>query len=188
MSYKVYVGSSININRRKLEHFLRLDKGVDGNEYLQRAWKKYGRENFEFVVLEKCSAENRLEREQHWIDRFKATKEQWGYNLIPTRRSQLYGAAISKHQKLGWAKHSKEERRKLNLHLSDPVLRKRALEKSNEVKKLEPWRANMEKAAWSKLRAKWQDPIQRQKILEAQQAGRERARLKRQNAQVVVNQ
>jgi group I intron endonuclease len=179
---KVYVGSSINIRRRKSEHILRLNKGCEGNEYFQRAWNKYGPSRFEFSLLEACSKSSRLIREQFWIDKLKATDESFGYNLVPTRASQLYGAALSKHQKKGWAKYTKEERKLLNLHLNDPVLKTQALAKSNEVKKLQPWRDAMERNAWSKLRDKWQDPVLREKIILSQRAGRFRKKRRQQRA------
>ena len=69
---KVYVGSSINIRRRKAEHILRLNKGVENSEYFQRAWDKYGPEAFTFEVVEICSNDDRLIREQCWIDKLKA--------------------------------------------------------------------------------------------------------------------
>jgi group I intron endonuclease len=181
---KVYVGSSISIKRRQLEHIARLKNQTEGNEYFQRAWNKYGPESFVFSILERCAVENRLEREQFWIDKLNSTNEKFGYNLIPTRKSQLYGSALSKHQKAGWAKLSKEERRQLNLHLNEPSAKKIALERSNEVKKLKPWRDSMEKAAWSKLRSRWQDPLQREKMIAAQNEGRRLAKLRRLNGPV----
>jgi group I intron endonuclease len=176
---KVYVGSSISIKRRKLEHVLRLGKGDDGNEYFQRAWKKYGAKNFEFEVLEICEADERLELEQRWIEKLKATDEKFGYNLIPTRKSQLYGAALSKHQKRGWAKYTKKQRRQMNLHLNNPEAKKKALDRSNEVKQLQPWRDAME-PTWNRLALKWQDPVWAAAVIAAQHAGRLRAKKRKQ--------
>ena len=176
---KQYVGSSINVRRRKSEHLLRLRKGEEGNEYLQRAWNKHGPEMFSFFLLERCEIEERLEREQYWIDKLKTTDEQYGYNLIPTRKSQLYGEALSIHQKRGWAKHSPEERKKLNLHLNKPEAKMIALALSNEAKKLPAWRNNMRKNAWDKLQRRWDDPIEAAKIIAAQNAGKARARARK---------
>ena len=176
---KVYVGSSINIRRRKAEHILRLNKGVENSEYFQRAWDKYGQGNFEFSILEMCLIGVLLIREDHWIKKLKALNEKFGYNLIPTRKSQLYGAALSKHQKRGWAKYTPEERKKLNLHLNKPAAKAIALAKSNEVKKLQPWRDTMERVAWSKLRKRWNDPVWRKMIIAKQNEGRRLAKLRR---------
>lgn len=181
---KVYVGSTRCVRRRKAEHILRLNKGAGGSDYLQRAWNKYGAKKFTFEILERCSAEDLLKREQYWIDRLKATDERYGYNLIPTRESQLYGAALSKHQKKGWAKYSADERKQLNLHLNKPEAKLIALAKSNEVKKLQPWRDAMA-PTWSKLQKKWEDPIQAAKIVAAQNEGRKRAKRRRQRPKLI---
>lgn len=175
---KVYIGSAINLWRRKLEHIARLTKHTENSEHFQRAWDKYSAENFEFSIIERCSAEQRLEREQYWIDRFDATDERFGYNLIPTRKSQLYGKALSKYQKAGWAKYTAEERKKLNLHLNEPAAKAIALAKSNEVKKLQSWRDSMS-PVWSRLQSRWDNPIEAAKMRAAQNEGRKRAKLRR---------
>jgi hypothetical protein len=64
-----YVGSSINISRRKTEHFNLLRKGVHHSQYLQNAWNKYGESMFIFSSLEFVEDISILiEREQWWID------------------------------------------------------------------------------------------------------------------------
>ena len=63
-----YVGSSVNMARRWKEHRLRLDSGKHGNLHLQRAWKKYGSEKFEFSVLVGCHADSVLLYEQMYLD------------------------------------------------------------------------------------------------------------------------
>ena len=172
---KVLIGSSIDLQRRKLEYYSRAARGEIGNTYFQRAWDKYGAEKFMFDILEFCEADVRLEHEQSWIDKYQATDERFGYNLIPTRKSQLYGPALSKHQKRGWAKYTPEQRRQLNLHLNNPITKQAALAKSNEVKKLQPWRDAMA-PTWNRLLSKWSDPVWRAKVIAAQNAGKARAR------------
>jgi group I intron endonuclease len=51
---KVYVGQSINIMDRFVRHRYHLNKGIHKNVHLQRAWRKYGKENFEFSIIEEC--------------------------------------------------------------------------------------------------------------------------------------
>ena len=57
---KVYVGSSIDLDKRKGDHFKGFVKGEAINQHLKYAVLKYGIENFEFVILEYC--EDLLER------------------------------------------------------------------------------------------------------------------------------
>ena len=45
-SGNVYIGSSVNVNKRTQEHFRLLRKGEHPNSHLQRAWNKYGEQAF----------------------------------------------------------------------------------------------------------------------------------------------
>lgn len=49
---KCYVGSTIHLNRRRLEHFSALANCKHVNAHLQNAYNKYGREVFDFEILE----------------------------------------------------------------------------------------------------------------------------------------
>lgn len=48
---KFYVGHSIDISKRFLAHKSYLNRGLHHSTYLQRAWDKYGAENFEFGII-----------------------------------------------------------------------------------------------------------------------------------------
>lgn len=70
---KCYVGSTIHLDQRRKQHFSRLAHNKHVNKHLQNAYNKYGREAFEFEVLEIIDIddsikENLLTREQFWID------------------------------------------------------------------------------------------------------------------------
>jgi group I intron endonuclease len=47
---KQYIGCSSNFDKRKKEHLYKLHKQKHENIYLQRAWDKYGENNFTFEV------------------------------------------------------------------------------------------------------------------------------------------
>ncbi len=51
---KIYIGQSSNILKRKKEHFRTLKNGYHKNTHLQRAYNKYGKNNFIFKVLIYC--------------------------------------------------------------------------------------------------------------------------------------
>ena len=78
---KWYIGQSVNIERRKPSHFARLKSGNHRNPYLQRAYLKHGRDNFEFQVIEIVSEDTLDMRECFWIEFYKSTHPQYGYNL-----------------------------------------------------------------------------------------------------------
>ena len=47
-----YIGSSVNLTRRKSRHFSELRNNRHNNKHLQAAWKKYGESAFTFTVVE----------------------------------------------------------------------------------------------------------------------------------------
>ena len=68
LNNKLYIGSAINFEKRKREHYSNLRNNKHHSKYLQRSFNKYGENNFEFIVLECCRPENLLIREQWYID------------------------------------------------------------------------------------------------------------------------
>lgn len=75
---KPYIGSSNNIERRWRQHISLLNNNKHHSIKLQRAWNKYGQDNFEFEIIEECDVEKLLYLEQFYIDKYKAYFE--GYN------------------------------------------------------------------------------------------------------------
>ena len=82
---KIYVGSSVNLNRRKAKHFDFLQKNKHTNSKIQNSYNKHSAENFVFEIIEYVGDLTKLiEREQHYIDTLKP----W-YNLSPTAGNNL---------------------------------------------------------------------------------------------------
>lgn len=71
VNQKIYIGSALNYKRRKYNHTYLLRKGSHPNTILQNSYNKYGEENFLFEIVEECTKENLLVREQHYIDTLK---------------------------------------------------------------------------------------------------------------------
>lgn len=65
---KIYIGSAINLKRRKGQHFHKLIKNKHCNKYLQFSFNKNGKDNFLFEIIEYTKKENLIEREQYYID------------------------------------------------------------------------------------------------------------------------
>ena len=86
---KRYVGSAKTMRLRVGGHrrLLRINKHA--NVHLQRAWNKYGEENFAIFCLERCPPEDCVGREQHFIDLYKSANRVYGYNISPTAGSAL---------------------------------------------------------------------------------------------------
>lgn len=70
LNNKKYVGSSSNIRKRYRQHYNELSKNNHVNTHLQRAFNKYGKDVFEFWILEQCEdiRDTLLTIEQKWID------------------------------------------------------------------------------------------------------------------------
>lgn len=79
---KVYIGSTINSERRKLEHFSQLDRGIHTNTYLQNSYNKHGKGVFVFDIIESELKDSELlTKEQHYMNLFNASNENFGYNI-----------------------------------------------------------------------------------------------------------
>lgn len=81
---KSYIGSTNNILTRKRKHFKALKDGIHHNEILQRAYNKYGIENFEFVILKEFENISRDELyliENEYVQNYESSKLKNGYNI-----------------------------------------------------------------------------------------------------------
>lgn len=65
---KCYVGSSKNIKNRLTNHKTQLLHQKHDNSYLQNAVNKHGLHSFICFVLEYCSLEDLISKEQYWIN------------------------------------------------------------------------------------------------------------------------
>jgi group I intron endonuclease len=99
---KAYVGSSKHINERFGQHKHDLRKNVHPNKKLQHAYNKYGLNEFEFGVLENCSEDQLLQREQFYIDSLLGDAfRDVGFNLAPIAGRMKGIIAWNKGLKLG---------------------------------------------------------------------------------------
>lgn len=79
---KVYIGQSKNLGQRYASHIRRIKTKTHYNEILQRAFEKYGIDNFEYSILEEVLEDNILnEREKYWIDFYGGINCESVYNL-----------------------------------------------------------------------------------------------------------
>lgn len=62
-----YIGSSINIYYRLKRHISDLLRNKHANKYMQNAFNKYGKDSFNFEVIEECSRVVLIKTEAHYI-------------------------------------------------------------------------------------------------------------------------
>lgn len=106
---KFYIGSSLEIKQRWQRHLKDLENNKHHSIILQRAWNKYGKENFIFEILEECSIENLLILEQEYLDNYLPV-----YNICPNAGNS-YGRKDSIETKM------KKRKIALELGLKPPV-------------------------------------------------------------------
>ena len=69
---KIYIGKTgMNFGDRWDSHRSLLNSGKHDNPHLQRAWDKYGQNNFEFIVIEDCNVDDLSDREKYYIKLYK---------------------------------------------------------------------------------------------------------------------
>lgn len=129
---RIYIGSSIDIDKRVKRHKLDLDRDRHHSRYLQRFVNKYGIENLIFKIKEICDKDLLLIREQYYIDTLKPE-----FNINPLAHSCL------------GAKRSQEFKDKTSILTKGEANPTFGLERTQE------WRDNISKAnkgqiAWNK--------------------------------------
>jgi group I intron endonuclease len=139
-SGNIYIGSSIDLTRRFLKYYNVNTLIKNTNMIINVALIKYGYSSFELVILEYCTAENVISREQYYIDLLKPE-----YNILKKayswkghHHSMETIAKFSGESNHFFGKTHKEEARKkmweakLNRTLSDEVKEKISRGKSGK--------------------------------------------------------
>src|SRR5258705_9148264 len=65
---KFYVGSARNVYRRIHGHLTQLNKNTHHSPHFQRAYNRYGIENFRSEILEVCDISSLIQIEQKYLD------------------------------------------------------------------------------------------------------------------------
>ena len=131
---KIYIGQTVDYEKRKASHIRALNAGYHRNRYLQSSWCKYGAEKFCFSFIQSCDTQSLNELEKAYIANYNSLAPN-GYNLTPG------GEGV---RGLKW---SEESRKKLSLSRSGKSIGPHTKERSDETR---------EKMSAS-MKARWQD-------------------------------
>lgn len=185
-----YVGQAMNTRKRWANHRRALSRGLHGNSHLQRAWNKYGPDNFIFQVEIDCSQapkeKLRILLNQKEIEILKNFKDRC-YNLMEAGINGLeasletleklsvsskkrwknpeFRKKISDSQKAAWGEPGRKEERIAQYRESfkKPEYKKRRKEISEEF-----WAVGgcLRETQSAKRKANWQDPeyVAKQKL------------------------
>lgn len=143
-----YVGSSVNIERRIKVHFKGLQNKDHQNRFLQRAYNKYGRDYFRVEILEECSKEILLEREQFYMDqehKYNLSKKAAAGGIKWTIERKLkHSEKLKGNKRLLGYKHSEETKKKISESLKGrPVSENTRKAASTRMKKYNVESPNM---------------------------------------------
>ena len=133
-NHHIYIGSSNDINRRMIQHFKGLKAGNHHSTYLQNAFNKYGRENFDYSIVITCHIDMLLWYEQQFLDQWhpeynasgvagrieyteevrnKVSKALKGRPLLESTKKKLSESMMGKQNWKG-KKHSDKSRKKMS--------------------------------------------------------------------------
>jgi hypothetical protein len=138
---KYYVGSSDNIKRRWYNHKIELNKNQHNNKYLQRAWNKYGENNFDFIIVESVNDDDLLNIEQKYLNIINNNRN-ISYNISTDSKSPMKGNHHSEESKekiricSTGRKHSLQSKLKISMSkkgIKNPKLGRNMSEKNNPM-------------------------------------------------------
>lgn len=142
---KIYIGKTgMNFGDRWDSHKSLLRSGKHFNQHLQRAWNKYGEENFEFIVIEDCAVEELDDKERYYIELYR--KNNLSYNLADGGNG---GCFLGKHL-------PEETKRKIGEKNRINMLGKKASEETKnkmsqaQKKRYDQW-TDEDRQAWGKM-------------------------------------
>jgi group I intron endonuclease len=92
-----YIGSSVDLERRKRVHISSLNKGSHHSRLLQRVVNKYGLKNLVFSIIEFCKTNQLMSVEQKYLD---SLNPEYNTNILSTsslgvKRSKEFKAKVS---------------------------------------------------------------------------------------------
>lgn len=100
---KRYIGQSIHIRNRLFKHISMLRNNNHICKHLQSSWNKYGEENFQFKVIEYCNIEDLDKKEDFYIAKYQANKNDYGFNYRidnkTNKRTQMVRRTKRKNEK-----------------------------------------------------------------------------------------
>ncbi len=77
---RFYIGSAVNLQQRRRQHFSDLRLNKHHSLHMQRAWNKYGEHAFTFEVVEYVLPMSLTAREQYWLNKLKPFGRK-GFNI-----------------------------------------------------------------------------------------------------------
>jgi len=165
---RIYVGQSIDVNRRWNEHRAELRVNIHPNKRLQNAWNKYGETEFNFQLIEECTKGLLNSREEFYMKHLNSLSRETGFNLTEKANSclgykhseetkqNMSKSASSRANRPSWRKaHSKRLKKKWLEGSYDKVWTPETKKRLSEACK-KAWTPERRKAAAERARKQHQ--------------------------------
>jgi len=135
---KRYIGQSVNMDRRKGQHFDKLRRNKHRNAHLQASFNRHGEAAFAWIVLETVGVGRLDIRESAWVSCYNTASNEHGYNL--RGGASLHSHSDSTRRKLSDIRRGKtmssDSRRKLSVASRNRSLEhRRKLSEANRTRK-----------------------------------------------------
>ena len=118
---KIYIGQAVDIEERWKKHKGALRSNRHNNhKHLQRAWNKYGEDNFEFTIICECDENQLNTMEEYYIFELESYDDRVGYN-------KTYGG--------GGCRATKETKKKMSEARKGKTLSEETRKKLSEINK-----------------------------------------------------
>jgi hypothetical protein len=116
-SNKIYIGSSVNIERRILCYkYLQCKQ----QPKIYNSLKKYGYQNHIIEIIEECDVSNLIERENYWVTKYNSIHE--GLNLQTPGENQIHIERTISFNRNWCSKISKSKKGKSVFNTKKPIL------------------------------------------------------------------
>jgi len=160
---KRYIGQSSQKDRQRLwEHKTYLKKGTHQNLHLQRAWNRYGEENFVMNILQECSSLDELNKlETHYVNLYQSLDRRFGYNIRGPGDNKFMPKETRlrvSQSKLGVSVHTPESIEKIRQSSKNRVHSQESRKKRSEKLKGYTWSVEI-RDQWAKSHRKTPYPI-----------------------------
>lgn len=148
LNNKVYIGkTSTSLRKRVIGHLTASRKWTKSRKgYFQNALSKYGINNFNIDILDRCEDKQLLnEREIYWINYYNSNNKKYGYNMTPggdgNSDLEFCRKNIERLIKANTGSHKKEETKRLlsDIHKElwkNPEFRNKHIENAKRLSKL----------------------------------------------------
>ena len=140
-SYKIYIGSSVEISKRWRDHLNLLRKNKHPNTKIQNHYNKYGESDLQFSVLLGCEKKELINKEQFFIDSYnpwfnnrKIANSNLGMIVSDETKKKL---SISLFKRFAEHPHSEETKEKMRIGVANrPPISDITREKQSKAKKV----------------------------------------------------